>query len=97
MQDVLISELQGVVRHAFGVWKALGIGLTFEEVFRPARSMLRITFQDGIGSFSYVGTDNLKFRAGQTMNFGWDLTTRYGFTTALHEIGHAIGFQVRQL
>ncbi len=28
------------------------------------------------------------------MNFGWDLTAdAYGFTTALHEIGHTIGFQ----
>ena len=25
------------------------------------------------------------------MNFGWDLTTPYGHTTALHEIGHTLG------
>jgi hypothetical protein len=31
-------------------------------------------------------------RAQQTMNFGWDLTTPYGRDTALHEIGHAMGF-----
>jgi hypothetical protein len=26
------------------------------------------------------------------MNFGWDLTMPYGHDTALHEIGHALGF-----
>jgi hypothetical protein len=26
------------------------------------------------------------------MNFGWDVTTPYGRDTALHEIGHALGF-----
>jgi hypothetical protein len=26
------------------------------------------------------------------MNYGWDLTTTYGHDTALHEIGHALGF-----
>jgi Astacin (Peptidase family M12A) len=97
VRNVSVRKMQEVVRQAFGVWKALGIGLTFEEVFQPAGSMLRITFQDGIGSFSYVGTDNLKFQSGQTMNFGWDLTDRYGFTTALHEVGHALGFEVREI
>jgi Astacin (Peptidase family M12A) len=97
VRNVSVKAMQEVVRQAFRVWKALGIALTFEEVSRPARSMLRITFQDGIGSFSYVGTDNLRFRSGQTMNFGWDLTTRYGFTTALHEIGHALGFEVSKV
>lgn len=27
------------------------------------------------------------------MNFGWDLTTPYGYDTALHEIGHTLGFR----
>jgi hypothetical protein len=27
----------------------------------------------------------------RTMNFGWDLTTTHGRTTALHEIGHTLG------
>ena len=56
-------------------------------------AQIRIAFDPAEDSASYVGTDNLGIdSAKSTMNFGWDLTTPYGHTTALHEIGHAIGF-----
>ena len=84
---------KNAVRAAFAEWKALGIGLNFTEVSSVTSAQIRIAFDLPAGSSSYIGTDNLTIDSSQyTMTFGWDLTTPYGHTTALHEIGHAIGF-----
>jgi hypothetical protein len=83
------------VRAAFAEWKALGIGLEFVEVSDPRDAEIRIGFDPNDGAWSYVGRDNIDYAtdpAERTMNFGWDLTDEYGHDTALHEIGHAIGF-----
>ena len=83
------------VRSAFATWKEIGIGLQFREVPEPVEAEVRIGFDPNDGSWSYVGRDNVDFAtnpAERTMNLGWDLTTTYGRDTALHEIGHAIGF-----
>jgi hypothetical protein len=83
-----------VVRESFAEWKDLGIGLEFREVDDPADAEIRIAFEPG-GSWSYVGRDTIDLvpdRNERTTNFGWDLTTPYGRDTALHEIGHALGF-----
>jgi len=84
-----------VVRQAFQHWKQLGIGLTFKEVNSAEESLVRIGFDYLDGSWSYVGRDILTIpKIQRTMNFGWDLTAdSYGMTTALHEIGHTLGFQ----
>ncbi|MGK7930196.1 MAG: N-acetylmuramoyl-L-alanine amidase [Microcystaceae cyanobacterium] len=83
------------VRQAFAIWKNLGIGLQFVEVNDPSEAEIRIGFDQNDGSWSYLGRDAVDFITNpqeRTMNFGWDLTTPYGGDTALHEIGHALGF-----
>ncbi len=86
---------KNVVRRAFQIWKQQGIGLSFKEVSKTQEAILRIGFNLNDGSWSYVGRENLSVPKNQrTMNFGWDLTKNsYGMTTAIHEIGHSIGFQ----
>lgn len=88
------EEQKQVVRESFAEWKNLGIGLEFMEVNDPTDAEIRIGFQPG-SSWSYVGRDSIDLVPNsndRTMNFGWDLTTAYGRDTALHEIGHALGF-----
>lgn len=89
------DEQKEVVRKAFSTWKSLGIGLNFREVDDPGRAKLRIGFLQGDGSWSYVGREVLTNSKpdGRNMNYGWDLTDSWGWATALHEIGHAMGMQ----
>ena len=87
------AQLQAV-RDAFEEWKNLSLGLEFVEVNQAVDAEFRIGFAPG-SSWSYVGRDCIDLvpnHEQQTMNFGWDLTSSYGRDTALHEIGHAMGF-----
>jgi hypothetical protein len=87
------EDQKNVVRQAFKTWKDLGIGLEFQEVNNREDAEIRIGFLQGDGAWSYVGRDNLNIGQNErTMNFGWDLTREGEIDTALHEIGHAMGF-----
>jgi hypothetical protein len=80
------------VRRAFDAWKDLGIGLKFTEVSSREQALVRIGFMQDHRSWSYVGRALLDIGKDQrTMNIGWDIT-RPGDDTALHEIGHTMGF-----
>lgn len=91
------DEQKQVVRDAFDIWKQLGIGLSFEEVFHKEEAQVRIGFMIDDGSWSYVGRDVLNISLSErTMNFGWDISVPdqiNGIGTALHEIGHTIGLE----
>ncbi len=79
-----------VVKQAFEVWTNVGIGIRFIPVSSPDDAEIKIGFNHDDGSWSYVGRDIL--RKEHTMNFGWDLTRPGEIDTAIHEIGHTLGF-----
>ncbi len=83
---------KNVLRQAFKTWKDLGIGLEFSEVNDKNEAQIRIGFQIGDGSWSYVGRDIIDYVSSpveRTMNFGWNISN--DLDTALHEIGHTLG------
>ncbi|WP_417602507.1 M12 family metallopeptidase [Owenweeksia hongkongensis] len=89
------TESLKIVERAFREWKELGIGLEFIKVDDPYDAEIRIGFMEGDGNWSGVGTNILKARSNErTMNFAIDFTQLnwLPFDTALHEIGHTLGF-----
>lgn len=89
------NSQQDVVREAFDVWKDVGIGLVFSEVSSSADAEIRVGFLWDGRSWSTVGTGALtRGLQERTMNLGWriDVAGPNGLDTAIHEVGHALGF-----
>lgn len=94
------AELQQRVREAAENWlydtaeNQQLANLTFD--FAPTGNAdIRIGFQQGDGSWSYIGTYNQQIpQQQQTMNFGWltpDSSDEDVRSVVLHEFGHALG------
>src|SRR5262249_17903642 len=83
------------IRDAFTKWKAVGIGLEFQEIPQLSEAEVRIGYSTADGSSaSAVGREVLKVPLNEpTTVYGWDLTSPYGRGTALHELGHVIGME----
>jgi hypothetical protein len=83
------------VRGAFAKWKAVGIGLEFLEVKQLSEAEVRIGYSEPDGSSaSAVGREVLDVPLTEpTTVYGWDLTSKYGSGTALHELGHVLGME----
>lgn len=85
------SQHKNLVRQAFKNWKNLGIGLDFKEVTSLEDAEVRIGFQSGDGHWSYLGRGVLSHGSSErTMNL--DRSDSWGIDTAMHEIGHTLGF-----
>lgn len=69
------------------------VNLKFVQTTTPATSDLRISFQEGQGSWSYIGkVSRLISKNNATMNFGWLKTINPDNTGLVdHELGHMIG------
>lgn len=88
-----VEAQRAVVRQGFDVWKNVGMGVKFQEVKEREEAEVRIGFMKGDGAWSQLGRDILKVGPNErTMNFGWDLTLPGEIDTAVHEIGHTLGF-----
>lgn len=63
------------------------LSLTFSIVLNQELSDIRISFMEGRGSYSYLGTDALFIgKDKETLNIGWS-----GDDVMYHEFGHALG------
>ncbi len=89
------DALHARVLQCASAWLVPGVQLTLRQVAAGDASDLRIAFDEGSGSWSYVGTDCATIRPAQpTMNLGWATldTPEHDFSSVvIHEFGHALG------
>lgn len=88
--------LQKKVRSVAQQWTAPGFAnLTLDFVPDPEAAQIRIAFQQGNGSWSYIGTDCMQIQSPDpTMNYGWLTPASSDIEiqeVVLHEFGHALG------
>lgn len=87
------SFIQSKVRQFARQWESYA-NIYFAFVNDP-NAEIRISFIQGGGSWSYLGTDCLTIdKSEPTMNFGWftsDTSDTEFSRTVLHEFGHAMG------
>lgn len=80
-----------VKRHALGWIEFANLHFAFGD---DRDAPVRIAFEEG-GSWSFIGTDCTRHKAGPTMNFGWlrrDTSEAAARRVILHEFGHLLGF-----
>ncbi len=76
-------------------WLVNGVQLGLRQAQSGEAADIRIAFDPGGGSWSYVGTDSKTIRPSQpTMNLGWaalDTPEQDFSSVVIHEFGHALG------
>jgi serralysin len=89
------TALRERVRQAAEKWIAPGMAKLQFGWLGAGDADVRIAFQQGDGSWSYIGTYGRQIPKNEpTMNFGWldsSSTDREIREVVLHEVGHAIG------
>ncbi len=87
-------NIQNKVKEMAMDWTNYG-NVKFQFVNDKQDADIQIAFQQGAGSWSYIGTDANTIDPGEpTMNFGWfdaDTPDKELSRTTKHEFGHALG------
>lgn len=89
---VVAQRVKEVIEGPWGWNRVSGMQFVFKQ---DPMADIRISFERGTGSWSFVGTDCLRVAADRpTMNFGWlraDTNLVEFHRVVLHEFGHALG------
>ena len=89
------DRLHDKVIEAASEWFINGVRLNLKKADPGELAQIRISFDPGGGSWSYIGTDCLGIHPSQpTMNLGWATlhTPKQDFwSVVVHEWGHALG------
>lgn len=87
------AERERIIDAAFAEWNQVGMSISFEKIEKWEDADIRIERDPGKADSSLMGTEALKPGKNlRTMNLGLRKGLGdIGHTTALHEIGHAIG------